>query len=241
MNDTHSLSHTKWNCKYHIVFAPKYRRKVFYEEKRLEVGAILRELCNWKGVNIIEAEVCPDHVHMLVQIPPKMSVSSFMGFLKGKSSLMIYERWGNLKYKYRSREFWCRGYYVDTAGKDAKKIKAYIQNQLKEDQLNGQLTIDDIDPFKGSKQQLFACGRSYQRPLGVASRKGLRPLMKYPRLSRGIFIYALGTFQIHIAMVLVAIANVIVVGSFRKGCDEKLPERVVYVSCNPGKGVEVSV
>ena len=134
-----------------IVFAPKYRRKVFYEEKRLEIGAILRELCNWKGVNIIEAEVCPDHVHMLLEIPPKMSVSSFMGFLKGKSSLMIYEKWGNLKYKYRNREFWCRGYYVDTAGKDAKKIKEYIKNQLKEDQLSQQLTIDDLDPFMGSK------------------------------------------------------------------------------------------
>ena len=151
VNDTHSLSHTKWNCKYHIVFAPKYRRKVFFGEKRQEVGGILRELCKWKGVNILEAEVCPDHVHMLLEIPPKISVSSFMGFLKGKSSLMIYEKWGNLKYKYRNREFWCRGYYVDTVGKDAKKIKEYIQKQLKEDQLNEQLTLDVEDPFTGSK------------------------------------------------------------------------------------------
>ena len=151
MNDIHSLSHTKWNCKYHIVFAPKYRRKTFYGEKKLEVGAILRELCKWKGVNIIEAEVCPDHIHMLVEIPPKMSVSSFMGFLKGKSSLMIYEKWGNMKFKYRNREFWCRWYYVDTAGKDAKRIQAYIQNQLKEDQLGEQLTFDTQDPFTGSK------------------------------------------------------------------------------------------
>ena len=151
MNDIHSLSHTKWSCKYHIVFAPKYRRKTFYGEKKLEVGAILRELCKWKGVAIIEAEVCPDHIHMLVEIPPKMSVSSFMGFLKGKSSLMIYEKWGNMKYKYRNREFWCRGYYVDTAGKDAKKIQAYIQNQLKEDQMGEQLTFDTQDPFTGSK------------------------------------------------------------------------------------------
>ena len=151
MNDIHSLSHTKWNCKYHIVFAPKYRRKTFYGEKKLEVGAILRELCKWKGVNIIEAEVCPNHIHMLVEIPPKMSVSSFMGFLKGKSSLMIYEKWGNMKFKYRNREFWCRGYYVDTAGKDAKRIQAYIQNQLKEDQLGEQLTFDTQDPFTGSK------------------------------------------------------------------------------------------
>ena len=151
MNDIHSLSHTKWNCKYHIVFAPKYRRKVFYGEKRLEIGAILRELCKWKGVNIIEAEVCPDHVHMLLKIPPKISVSSFMGFLKGKSSLMIYEKWGNLKFKYRNREFWCRGYYVDTAGKNAVKIKEYIKNQLKEDELGEQLTFNNTDPFMGSK------------------------------------------------------------------------------------------
>jgi putative transposase len=129
------------------VFAPKYRRKIFYEEKRLEVGELLRELCKWKGVNIIEAEVCPDHIHMLLEIPPKMSVSSFMGFLKGKSSLMIYEKWGNLKYKYRNREFWCRGYYVDTAGKDAKKIQEYIQKQLKEDQLGEQLTLEKETPF----------------------------------------------------------------------------------------------
>mgnify|MGYP000664118856 FL=1 len=151
MNDTNSLSDTKWNCKYHIVFAPKYRRKVFYVDKRLEIGAILRELCKWKGVNIIEAEVCPDHVHMLLEIPPKMSISSFMGFLKGKSSLMIYEKWGNLKFKYRNREFWCRGYYVDTAGKNAVKIKEYIKNQLKEDELGEQLTFNNTDPFMGSK------------------------------------------------------------------------------------------
>ena len=151
LNDTHSLSHTKWNCKYHVVFAPKYRRKVFYEEKRLEVGAILRQLCQWKGVNIIEAEVCVDHVHMLLEIPPKMSVSSFMGYLKGKSSPMIFEKWGNMRYKYRNREFWCRGYYVDTVGKDTKKIQTYIQNQLKEDELTGQLTLEEADPFTGSK------------------------------------------------------------------------------------------
>ena len=151
MNDIHSLSHTKWNCKYHIVFTPKYRRKVFYGEKRLEIGAILRELCKWKGVNIIEAEVCPDHVNMLLEIPPKISVSSFMGFLKGKSSLMIYEKWGNLKFKYRNREFWCRGYYVDTAGKNAVKIKEYIKNQLKEDELGEQLTFSNINLFLGSK------------------------------------------------------------------------------------------
>ena len=146
-NDIHSLSHSKWNCKYHVVFAPKYRRKVFYGTKRLEIGAILRQFCNWKNVNIIEAEVCPDHVHMLLEIPPKMSVSSFMGYLKGKSSLMIYEKWGNMKYKYRNRQFWCRGYYVDTVGKNTKAIKEYIANQLAEDKETTQLTLDDIDPF----------------------------------------------------------------------------------------------
>lgn len=129
--DIHSLSHTKWNCKYHVVFAKKYRRRVFYGEKRLEIGAILRELCNWKGINIIQAEVCIDHVHMLIEISPKMSVSGFMGFLKGKSSIIIYEKWGNLKYKYRGRQFWCRGYYVDTAGKNDKKIKEYYSKSIK--------------------------------------------------------------------------------------------------------------
>ena len=152
LNDVHTLSHTTWNCKYHIVFAPKYRRKVFYGEKRLEIGAILRELCEWKGVNIITAEVCPDHIHMLVEIPPKMTVSGFMGFLKGKSSIMIYQKWGNMKYKYRNRSFWCRGYYVDTAGKNDKVIAAYIRNQLKEDELSEQLTLDLEDPFTGKKK-----------------------------------------------------------------------------------------
>ena len=150
LNDVHTLSHTTWNCKYHIVFAPKYRRKVFYGEKRLEIGAILRELCEWKGVKIITAEVCPDHVHMLVEIPPKMTVSGFMGFLKGKSSIMIYQKWGNMKY--RNRSFWCRGYYVDTAGKNDKVIEAYIKNQLKEDELSEQLTLDIEDPFTGNKK-----------------------------------------------------------------------------------------
>jgi len=149
INDIQSLAHTTWNCKYHIVFAPKYRRKVFYESKRLEIGAILRQLCEWKGITIIEAEVCPDHIHMLVEIPPKYSISSVMGFLKGKSSIMIYSRWANMRYQYRNREFWCRGYYVDTVGKNTKKIKEYIANQLKEDKLSEQLTLEDFDPFKG--------------------------------------------------------------------------------------------
>lgn len=121
MNDTNSLAHTKWRCKYHIVFSPKYRRKIFYGEKRKEIGQILRELCEWKQINIVQAEVCPDHIHMLVEISPKMSVSGFVGYLKGKSSLMIFERYANLKYKYGNRKFWCRGFYVDTAGKNDKK------------------------------------------------------------------------------------------------------------------------
>ena len=121
-SDVHSLSHTKWNCKYHIVYAPKYRRKAFYGEKRREIGAILRKLCEWKGINIIEAEVCPDHIHMLVEIPPKISVTSFMGYLKGKSSTILYEKYSELKFKYRNREFWCKGYCVDTVGKNKAKI-----------------------------------------------------------------------------------------------------------------------
>ena len=153
-NDIHSLSHTKWNCKYHIVFAPKYRRKVFYGEKRAEIGKILRELCNWKKVNIINAEVCPDHVHMLVEIPSKYSVSSFMGFLKGKSSIMIYEKWGNMKYKYRNREFWCRGYYVDTVGRNKKQIAEYIRNQLASDQIADQIGLKEfVDPFTGRENK----------------------------------------------------------------------------------------
>ena len=149
--DEYSLAHTVWNCKYHIVFAPKYRRKAFFGQKRMEIGKILRKLCEFKQVNIVEAEVCPEHIHMLVEIPPKISVSGFVGYLKGKSSLIIYQRWGNLKFKYRNREFWCRGYYVDTVGKNKAKIAEYIRNQLKEDEAVVQLTIDfDEDPFTGS-------------------------------------------------------------------------------------------
>ena len=147
--DNNSLAHTKWECKYHIVFAPKYRRKVFFGQKRFEIGGIIRELCRWKGVELLSAEACPDHIHILVAIPPKMSVSSFMGFLKGKSSLMIYEKWGNMKFKYRNRQFWCRGYYVDTVGKNEKKIAEYISNQLKQDEMSEQLVLDFQDPFNG--------------------------------------------------------------------------------------------
>ena len=152
MKDTNSLAHTKWNCKYHVVFAPKYRRKVFFGQYREEIGKILRSLCEWKQVNIIEAEICVDHVHMLLEIPPKMSVSGFMGYLKGKSSVLIYQRFTNLMLKYRHREFWCSGYYVDTMGKNTKKIKEYIKNQLKQDQESDQLSIfNPQDPFTGSK------------------------------------------------------------------------------------------
>ena len=136
-----------------IAFAPKYRRKAFYEARRIEVGKILRDLCNWKGVNIIEAEVCIDHVHMLVEIPPKMSVSGFMGFLKGKSSQIIFEKFGNVRFKYRGREFWCRGYYVDTAGKNAKRIQEYIRNQYEEDKIAEQLEMEFEDPFTGKKKK----------------------------------------------------------------------------------------
>ena len=150
--DAKSLAHTKWNCKYHVVFAPKYRRKVFFQEKKADVRDILRTLCEWKGVEIMEGEICPDHIHMLVEIPPKMSVAGFVGFLKGKSTLIIFERHANLKYKYGNRSFWCRGYYVDTVGKNTKKITEYIQNQLKEDMMHDQMTLKEyIDPFTGSK------------------------------------------------------------------------------------------
>lgn len=130
MGDVKSLAHTRWNCKYHIVFAPKYRCHVFYGEKKRAISEILRKLCEQKDVKIVEAECCPDHIHMLLEIPPKMSVSSFMGYLNGKSSLMIYEQFGELKFKYRNREFWCRGYYVDMVGKNKTEIQDYIKHQL---------------------------------------------------------------------------------------------------------------
>ena len=147
-----SLAHTAWMCKYHIVFIPKYRRKVIYNQYRKDLIDIIKALCKYKGVEIIEGHMMPDHVHLLLAIPPKYSVSSFMGYLKGKSSLMIYEKWGNMKYKYRNRQFWCRGYYVDTAGKNTKKIKEYIANQLNEDKEMEQLTLDIEDPFTGSRK-----------------------------------------------------------------------------------------
>lgn len=128
--DNNNLAHSTWNCKYHLVFAPKYRRKIFFGQKRRDIGAILRQLYDWKGVTIVEAEICPDHVHMLIEIPPKISVASFVGFLKGKSSLLIYQKYANMKYKYRNKEFWCRGYYIDTVGKNKEKIKEYSRKIL---------------------------------------------------------------------------------------------------------------
>ena len=152
MNDINSLAHSKWRCKYHIVFAPKYRRQIIYGQIKQDIGKILRQLCENKGVEILEAELCKDHVHMLVSIPPKMSVAQFMGYLKGKSSLMIFDRHANLKYKYGNRHFWCRGYYVDTVGKNTAKIAEYIRSQLQEDIMNDQITIKEyVDPFTGSK------------------------------------------------------------------------------------------
>ena len=152
MNDIQSLSHSKWRCQYHIVFAPKHRRKEIYGKIKVDIGEILRKLCDQKGVGIIEAEACPDHIHMLVTIPPKLSVAQFVGYLKGKSSLMIFDRHANLKYKYGSRHFWCRGYYVDTIGRNKKAIEEYIRNQLQEDIASGQISIKEYaDPFTGGK------------------------------------------------------------------------------------------
>ena len=150
--DKNSLAHTTWECKYHIVFAAKYRRQVIYGKIKADIGKILRELCERKGVEIIEAECCIDHIHMLIRIPPKYSVSQIIGYLKGKSSLMIFDRHSNLKYKYGNRHFWCRGYYVDTVGKNAKKIEEYIRNQLQEDLTADQITLKEyIDPFTGEQ------------------------------------------------------------------------------------------
>ena len=152
--DKNSLAHTRWECKYHIVFAPKYRRKVIYQQIRVDVAHILSELCKRKGIEIIEAEACPDHIHMFVRIPPKYSVSQIMGYLKGKSSLMIFDRHANPKYKYGNRHFWARGYYVDTVGRNKKQIQEYIKNQLTEDRIADQIGMKEfVDPFTGSVNQ----------------------------------------------------------------------------------------
>ena len=150
--DIESLQHTTWRCQYHVVFAPKYRRMVIYGQIKKDIGQILRKLCKQKGVEIIEAQACPDHIHMLLSIPPKYSVSQIMGYLKGKSSLMIFDRHANLKYKYGDRHFWARGYYVDTVGRNKKQIQEYIKRQLETDQIADQMSLKEfVDPFTGSK------------------------------------------------------------------------------------------
>ena len=151
MDDDLSLSHTRWNCKYHIVFIPKYRRKEIYGKIRTDIGQIIRQLCAYKDVEIIEAHAMPDHIHMLVRIPPKIAVSNFMGYLKGKSSLMIFERHANLKYKYGNRNFWAKSFFVSTVGLDTKKVQEYIRDQEKEDMIQDNLSSKEYkDPFKGS-------------------------------------------------------------------------------------------
>jgi len=154
MDDIKNLSHSTWRCKYHIVFAPKYRRQAIYGKIKADIGQILRKLCEQKGVEIIEAQACTDHIHMLVSIPPSLSVAQFVGYLKGKSSLMIFDRHANLKYKYGNRHFWCRGYYVDTVGRNEKVIGEYIKNQLQEDVATDQISFKEyLDPFTGDKNK----------------------------------------------------------------------------------------
>ena len=153
-NELKHTAHSSYRCEYHVVFAPKYRRKVVYGELKKDIGEILRKLCNEMKVEIIEAEACPDHIHMLVSIPPYMSVAQFVGTLKSKSALMIFDRHANLKYKYGNRHFWCRGYYVDTVGKNEKMIKEYIRNQLEEDYTSDQISLKEFtDPFTGDKRK----------------------------------------------------------------------------------------
>ena len=153
-NEIRSTAHSKYRCEYHIVFAPKYRRQIIYGQIKKDIGEILRKLCEQKDVEIIEAEACPDHIHMLVSIPPYISIAQFMGYLKGKSSLMIFDRHANLKYKYGQRSFWCRGYFVDTVGKNETAIRNYIRNQLEEDYTKDQMTLKEYtDPFTGSKNK----------------------------------------------------------------------------------------
>lgn len=153
-NEIKQTAHSSYRCEYHIVFAPKYRRKVIYKTLRKDIGQIFRKLCNELKVEIIEAEACSDHIHMLVSIPPYMSVAQFIGTLKSKSALMIFDKHANLKYKYGNRSFWCRGYYVDTVGKNEKKIKEYIKNQLEEDYTKDQITLKEcVDPFTGNREK----------------------------------------------------------------------------------------
>ena len=159
--DINSLDHTRWRCQYHVVFAPKYRRMTIYGEIKADIGKILRQLCEYKGIEILEAEACPDHIHMLISIPPKYSVAQVMGYLKGKSSLMIFDRHANLKYKYGNRHFWARGYYVDTVGRNKKQVQEYIREQLAADQIADQISMKElVDPFTGSPNK-----KAYSKPL----------------------------------------------------------------------------
>ena len=152
--DVDSLSHTTWRYQYHVVFAPKYRRMVIYGQIKKDIGQILRKLCEQKDIEIIEAEACPDHIHMLIEIPSKVAVSSFMGYLKGKSSLMIFDRHATLKYKYGNRHFWARGYYVDMVGRNKKQTAEYIRDQLEADQLADQIGLKkSVDPFTGQQNK----------------------------------------------------------------------------------------
>lgn len=153
-NELKHTAHSSYRCEYHVVFAPKYRRKVIYGEIKSDIGVILRKLCNEMKVEIIEAEACPDHIHMLVSISPYMSIAQFVGTLKSKSALMIFDRHANLKYRYGNRNFWCRGYYVDTVGKNEKMIREYIRNQLEEDYTSDQVSLKEFrDPFTGEKRK----------------------------------------------------------------------------------------
>lgn len=153
-NEIKHTAHSTYRCEYHIVFAPKYRRKDIYGQLKKDIGEIIRKLCDEKKVEILEAEACPDHIHMLVSVPPYISIAQFMGFLKGKSTLMIFDRHANLKYKYGSRHFWCRGYYVDTVGRNERVISEYIQKRLQEDYYGDQVSMSEyIDPFTGIKNK----------------------------------------------------------------------------------------
>lgn len=148
--DKDSLAHSKWNCKYHIVFAPKYRRQIIYKKISADKGQIIRALCARKGIEILEAAAMPDHIHLYVKIPPKYSVLEVMGYLEGKSSLMIFDWHANLRYKYGNRHFWCRGYYVDMVGRNEKAIQEYVRNQLQEDIAADQISLKEFsDPFTG--------------------------------------------------------------------------------------------
>ena len=153
-DDESSLSHTRWNCQYHIVFTPKYRRKAIYRKLRRDIGVYLRRLCDYKGVEIVEAQACPDHIHMLVKIPPKISVSSFMGYLKGKSALMIFDRHANLKYKYGNRHFWSEGYYVSTVGLNNQTVAKYIREQEGHDIAMDKLSVKEYqNPFEDKEMK----------------------------------------------------------------------------------------